>query len=159
MNLPPEFVKMYFLNAMPQNTRPNLVSCSFSLDEMAHLADNLLEYNYQNNPSYMPNMHYQNVSNVNRSNDYSRSSHFTHGSTDYKLSSSLSDFAATLIPIGVRAFNNKQRTKVCRFHLYNGNYAKKCKRWCFKNNSSINTLPESRPSSRSASPQRSHSEN
>ena len=54
--------------------------------------------------------------------------------------------------MGVRSFNAQQKPKVCRYNLYYGHKARKCKPWCILNNNSVTTLPNSRPASRSSSP-------
>ena len=58
----------------------------------------------------------------------------------------------TSLPIGLRPYNDKQRQRVCRAHIYFADSAKYCKPWCRwpgKKGCKIH------PSSRNASPSRS----
>lgn len=167
-NLPEGFLKTYFLNAMPTNIRPNLITHNGSLDEIATLADNLLDYSYPN-PNFIANNQFNPVSNINYSNrnNYSQDrtypssvqphAHSNSSHSRYSHPGSMQSYASFNIPFGVRAFNDKQKPKVCRFHLYYGQSANKCKPWCILNSPSVTTLPNSRPNSRSSSPLRNSS--
>ena len=173
-NLPNGFLKMYFLNAMPHNIRPNLVTQTCSLDDLAKLADNLLDYNYHQTPSQYPSpMSFNPVANVNSAQQrnynsrhyqqptYNNSNNRSYNTSSYDNRSNKpeSQLSSPTVPIGVRAFNPQQRPRICRFHLYYGNNAKRCKPWCILNNPSHNTMPDSRHGSRSSSPSRQQSEN
>ena len=57
------------------------------------------------------------------------------------------------IPIGIRPFNDKQRPKICRGHLYYAEKSRTCKPWCkYPGNKSMLAM---QPNSRSSSPNRS----
>ena len=155
-NLTDDFLKIQFLNNMPLAIRSNLVTHQGSLDDIARTADTLLAYNYnspgfnyvQNQPSssFMQNSDNSvayHVSNQSRSNYNPK---FSNNS--YKFI----DYSSENVPKNVRAFNNKQKPKICSYHIYYGNNAKRCKPYCILNNPSLQTLPDSRPSSRSSSP-------
>lgn len=59
------------------------------------------------------------------------------------------DIQNNVIPLGLRPFNQTQRPKICRAHLYFAEFARTCKPWCKfpgkRNNCKIQ--PSSRPSS------------
>lgn len=61
------------------------------------------------------------------------------------------------VPRGVQPFNDGQRPKVCRAHIYFGTAARTCRPWCQWPNkpANIRMEPNSRPASRSSSPARS----
>ena len=62
-----------------------------------------------------------------------------------------SNFNHNFVPQNVPAFNDQQKPQVCRYHLYYGKSAKRCRRWCMLNNPNVPTYPDSRPTSRSSS--------
>ena len=163
MNLNDDFLKIKFLKALPNHVRMSLVTYnSDNLEELARVADTLLAYN---NPySFQPNQ----VSAIHSSSKYNNaSSNFSHPDNTrnptYQNSrpfhspsssnSTPSQYSSSSVPQGVRAFHHKQRPQVCRFHIYYGSNARSCKSWCILSSSSSNILPDSRPSSRSSSPQ------
>lgn len=169
LNLPDEFLKIYFINAMPTNIRPNLITKAGSLDEISLLADSLLEFNFGNMSPYVNYPMQFNPTSSQVNNTYqtphtnrphyqnNNSSHYNNHSnynTERYNQNHFSQLASNDIPLSVRSFNGKQKPKVCRFHIYYGHSAKRCKPWCILNNPSLNTLPNSRPPSRSASPDR-----
>ena len=57
---------------------------------------------------------------------------------------------------GLTPFYSGQRAKICRSHIFYADKARTCKPWCAypKKDASLQILPSSRPSSRSASPTR-----
>lgn len=154
-NLPEDFIKTYFINAMPMHIRTNLIARTGTLDELAGIADNLIDYS-QTNPSFNPLSNY-NVAAItpnhvtNNPNFYNRHSRVdnsrTHTQSNYMYSHSN-------IPLNVRSFHAQQRPKICRFHIYYGHQARRCKPWCLMHSPSLETLPNSRPPSRSSSPAR-----
>ena len=153
------FVKLKFLNALPSNIRPLLVTYddSTSLEELARVAETLLAYgsnnkNDNNNTNVSVVKSRSSPSYVSGNSDkFQRGSNSGVPRQDYAYSSSN-------IPLGVRAFHDSQRPKVCRYHLYYGDKAKSCKRWCILSSTSSNILPDSRPSSRSPSPSTRHNQ-
>lgn len=147
------FIKLKFLNALPSNIRPLLVTYDegTTLEELARVAETLLAYgsngkieNSNANVSVVDGR--SNYNSVNRNRDtFQRSSSSRVYSRDNVYSSAN-------VPLGVRAFHDSQLPRVCRYHLYYGDKAKSCKRWCTLSSTSSNILPDSRPSSRSSSP-------
>lgn len=174
LNLPDEFLKIYFINAMPTNIRPNLITQNGTLDEISLLADSLLEFNFTNMSPYVNypmqfnptssqvNNTYQNSHTNRPHNRNNNTSHYnpaqynnpSNYSTERYNQNNFSQLASNDTPLSVRSFNGKQKPKVCRFHIYYGHSAKRCKPWCILNNPSLSTLPTSRPQSRSSSPDR-----
>lgn len=155
-NLPDEFLKTYFLNAMPPSIKASLITSDGSLDEIAKLADHLLDY-IATSPqmTQFPQQSYSHFpAAVNATRPVQQSSFGSYRPKKY-----VNNFAVESIPLNIRAFNENQRTKVCRFHLYYGWQAKRCKPWCILNEPNHHTLPNSRPPSRSSSPARQQAEN
>ena len=140
-----DFLRIKFIKALPNNIRPIIATydTSTSLEELARVSDTLMSYNvtcgaqvnqvYTSRPSYS----HRDPTGGNMTVNYVHSS----------------------IPVGVRAFHDKQRPRVCRYHLYYGQNAKSCKPWCMLSSSKVglNMLPSSRRPSRSSSPSRSPS--
>lgn len=176
-NLPDEFLKTYFLNAMPPSIKASLLTSDGTLDETAKLADHLMDYiatspqlpPFQQQTPYQypamvnathqqqpqPNTYQQHQAFINATQQqHQRTNNYAPRRQSYNNNCSLET-----IPLNIRAFNEKQRTKVCRFHLYYGWQAKRCKPWCILNSPDQTTLPNSRPPSRSASPARQQTEN
>lgn len=58
------------------------------------------------------------------------------------------------IPIGVRAYRQGQRPRICRAHLYYAEAARSCKQWCHwpNKNPTLRILPNSRASSPAPQP-------
>ena len=176
-NLPDEFLKIQFINAMPPTIKPNLVAHQGTLDQIAQVADTLLAYNYNNNikpNQYHPN---SNISNINyHDNDYqiepphhsvnqlhNQSSKSYQRQTGYNRTNDRQNnyrrdnvSSNDYLSHNVKPFKPNQKQQVCRYHLYFGHSAKRCKNWCILNNPSIMTTPDSRPNSRFSSPNRSN---
>ena len=110
---------------------------STTLEELARVADMLLDYNGTN----------QSVSMVNeeKRGGASRQSRFEQcdnsrsqsgrGSDTRNYFSNSGDLSLQSIPLGIRAFHPSQKPKVCRYHLYFGKNAKACKKWCILSSS------------------------
>ena len=154
-NLTGDFLKIQFLNNMPSAIRPNLVAHQGSLDEIARTADTLLAYNY-NSPGYnFISNHNQASSSFAPKSDQSVSYHVSHQSRSnhkpnyFNNSSQFIDYSSDNVPKNVCAFNNKQRPKICSYHI---DYGHTAKRYCMLNSPSVQTLPDSRPTSRNSSP-------
>lgn len=143
---------------MPSVIKSNLVAHQGTLDEIASVADNLMAYNYANNHTYDYPPSQPCHSNMSPSFHVNRNDKPIQYHYQYYASTSQNQvriiYNASEIPNGIRSFHEKQKPKVCRFRLYYDKDAKKCKPWCILNNSSIPTLPNSRPNSRSSSPVR-----
>lgn len=149
------FIKLKFLKALPSSIRPLLVTYeeSSTLEELARVAETLLAYGSSNasvnnsaNVSMVEGRQGSRPASQNRDNG-NRGPNFTSACQD-------NVFSRTFVSIGVRAFHEGQRPQVCRYHLYYGNRAKSCKRWCILSSTASNILPDSRPNSRSSSPAR-----
>lgn len=107
-------------------------------------------------PMYNSNQ-YNPPMNNNASFNYSNrnSTPFNHSSRSHSNQNSSApsiNYSDPSVPHGVRAFHENQRPQVCRSHLYYGNRARSCKRWCMLSSTATNITPDSRPSSRSSSP-------
>ena len=137
------FVKLKILKVLPSNIRPLLIICdeSTSLEELARIAETLLAYGsstkYESNDG--------NVSVVESrsgSRSMSRNRDSFHRGLNSKASIQDNAYSRSTIPFGVRAaFNLGQWPKVCRYHLYYGDKAKSCMRWCILSSTSSNILP------------------
>ena len=141
------FLRLKFLKALPNNIRPLLVTYdeSTSLEELARVADTLLAYGTHVNVASSASVSLV----AGRSSDLR-----TDLSQGDNRGSNFRDniYGKPSVPIGVRTFHDSQRPQVCRYHLYYGNKAKSCKKWCMLSSTSTNVLPDSRPPSRSSSP-------
>lgn len=157
-NLPDDFLKVQFINAMPASIKPNLIAHQGSLDEIAAFADTLMAYNIQppSNFTFMENNNSQPVYHVSRRNDNYRNDNNAHQSRSSNHQNhphprnnnyQPPNYSSDSIPNNVRAFSDKQKPLVCRYHIYHGSNAKRCKPWCFLNNPSLTTVPNSRPAS------------
>ena len=166
LDITDDFLRIKFLKALPDNLRPVLASydCNTSLEELARVADTLLEYGGGHQATSTVNIQsYGNhVSYVGNSAD-SRGAHYAsvqpyqpnRGSNTQGSTTSVPDYSQVSTPIGVRAFHAKQRPKVCRYHLYYGKNAKSCKSWCVLSSPHLNILPNSRSSSPAPRPESS----
>lgn len=150
-NLPDDFLKVQFINAMPSAIKPNLIAHQGTLNEIADFADMLMSYNYQNVPQnfqmFNANVPTQSACHVSRQTSTGQQNRNYPQSNNYSQSNNTVDFSNNAIPHNVRAFNSKQKPLICRYHLYYGQDAKRCKSYCFLNNPSVKTLPDSRPQS------------
>lgn len=159
LNVTDDFLKVKFIKSLPDNIRPSVLTHnSDSLEELAKVADTLLEYQSSSSTSSVCA-----VNKITNRNSMPRNNNnFTNvnPSPGHVHNSNGKSFSDPTIPIPVRSFHANQKPKVCRFHLYYGSKAKYCKPWCLMaSNSSAQILPNSRPSSRSNSPSRDNSEN
>ena len=162
LNLSDDFLKVYFIQTMPTHVRPTLVTHSGTIEDLAKLADTLIDYNLNsyNNVS----MPFNPISHVNsrsqhapllQQNSQQYSSRPTFSSYNSQHSSaSDNNYTSPSIPTSLRAFHGQQKPRVCRSHLWFGHQARKCKPWCMLNNNTLPLAPNSRPSSRSSSPVR-----
>lgn len=144
LGLHDNFLKMKFLKALPDSIRPMLIIYqASSLEELARVADTLLEYSPQPsvNSSYsdLPASHPapSNIPPI----DHHAANISSHRHQPRET-----------IPIDIRPFYADQKPQVCRAHLYFGESARSCRSWCILASSSVNVLPNSRPPSRSSSP-------
>jgi len=164
LNLTDDFIKIYFLSSMPDNIKSSLITHNGSLEELALLADSLIEYSCQSRSpyTYQPNIsqlgRFNNVTsdrqdNVRYTPARQDSSRYTH---NHQIQASLfnNNYAAMSVPHNIRAFHASQRPQICRFHLWYGRSARKCKPWCINNTNTLPLATNSRSNSRSNSPAR-----
>ena len=170
LNVNEDFLKIKFLKSLPDHIRPIIVSKeSLSLDEMAHAADCIMEYEAgvvgeacasvshsnrragsrrQSESNYNDELNYNSRPNYNSEPNYNSRPNYNGGPNFDTRSRAQPKYNDQSIPYNVRAFHGSQRPQVCRAHLYFGNNAKYCKPWCIM---ADKRLPM-RPNSRSASP-------
>ena len=124
-----ELVRYKFLQSLPPEIRaPLTLAKTMSLEEVGKLADELM-------PIISAKQILNTVATTRQSN---RQTSLTSQSATYNM-------ADQAIPISIRAYKPNQRTKVCRAHLYYGNEARQCKRWCILNRQGLSIMPDSRP--------------
>ena len=125
-----EIVRHKFIQALPQSIAPVIASqTDLELSRLGKMADDLLRlYNRQDDA------HINQVSTPPPS-QASKAGHSRSAAVEN-------------IPYGLRPFNNNQKPKVCRAHLYFGENAKYCKPWCkWPNKRGLKMQPNSRSSS------------
>jgi hypothetical protein len=121
-----DVVRHRILQAMPFSTKASLSAhSSLPLDQFAKLADTI--YLYSQDRFDRP----YNVAAV--SADYSNRTAFRradkpHAPQEIQQSNAFNSQSST--PISHRPFNDRQRPKICRFHLYFAEKANRCKPWC-----------------------------
>lgn len=136
LNINDDVVKHKFLQKMPSGISTVLAAqTDLTLSQVGKLAENLTPYMTQSAHSSINQV----VSEEKRTH-----SNNTHSSEKY--------YSSQAVPIGVRAFNAKQRPSICRGHLYYANKSRSCKPWCKWPNKQNVTM---KPSSRTSSPCRS----
>jgi len=148
LNLSDDFLKIYFIQSMPNHMRSTLVTHNGTLEDIAKLADTLVDYNVTPyNYGTSSNMSFMNpISQVNARPQYSPRPQY-HDNRYSSPSSNHHTYTAPSIPPSIRAFHDKQKPRVCRSHLWFGHQARSCKQWCILNNNSLPLAPNSRPSS------------
>ena len=147
INVGDDMVRHKFIHSLPPSISTAVATQkNSSLQELGKLADELMPY--------IGNNHYQAAMNVNTS----RSSGHQQNNNSNRNKNNNS------VPYGLRPFNESQRPKVCRGHIFYGKSSKTCKEWCqWPSKNNVKILPNSRPSSpapsRASSPGPSNSEN
>lgn len=137
LNVNDDFLKLKFLKTIPDSIRLVIVgqqSQTTTLEEMARLADALMEYETKS----------MTVNKVGAD-----SQHRNRGFTRQRV-----NYMDDAIPPNVRAFYANQRPNVCRAHIYFGERARTCKPWCILKSNRVRIAPSSRRNSFS-SPSRS----
>lgn len=131
-----DLIRHKFVNALPSNIAPVLAAQkTLSLTQLGVLADELMPL-LSEQVSHVP------ITAVNNS-DFS-----PRRRNDQRYSRSKSPKNESNMPYGLKPYNQNQRPKVCKAHLYYGKSARTCKQWCHwpqKNDCKI--LPNSRSSS------------
>ena len=84
--------------------------------------------------------------------NYSNSNFGQQRQQPRQSSDNFPDYFSDSIPNNVKAFHSNQRPRVCRAHIYFGNFARTCKPWCILKSPELSIQPSSRPASRSSSP-------
>lgn len=159
LNLSDDFLKIYFIQSMPSHVRSTLITQNGTLEDIAKLADTLVDYNVNPYVCTNPNIPFMNpISHVNARPQYQPRQHYN----EHRYSSGASNnnnFISSSIPSAIRAYHDKQKPRVCRSHLWFGHQARTCKQWCILNNNTLPLAQNSRPSSRSSSPTHNQSGN
>lgn len=121
-----DLVRHRFINALPSTISPVIAAQKdLTLQQLGNLADELMPI-LQNNA-----FHIADVSNPSPSNKRRVSASSTSGQ-----------------PMGLKPFNQDQRPKVCRGHIFFGRKSRTCKPWCqWPNKSNCQIQPNSRSSS------------
>ena len=124
-----DIVRHKFLQALPSSISPVVASQSMlEIAALGKLADDLVLYFNRNEPTV---------------NQLSRA---PSPHVNYRNRSPSRNNANTAS--GIKPFHDNQRPKICRFHIYYGQRAKYCRRWCqWPNKSSAQVHPNSRPAS------------
>ena len=114
------------------------------------------DYDNHNQPRYNSYSHNRGSSNAVKPRDYSshssRNNYGNHSIQSRSYSNVRVNYFSDDIPPNVRSFHENQRPRVCRSHIYFGDYAKNCKPWCILKSNDLPMQPNSRNASRSSSP-------
>ncbi|XP_076055470.1 uncharacterized protein LOC143033828 isoform X2 [Oratosquilla oratoria] len=129
-----DFLRLKFLRAVPSDIRPLLVTHAGSLDVLARVADILMVHGHGNRGISASSVN-KPVPRAPRSDSVPV---FRSGNPATRVS------ASTTFPLGLTPFYDGQRPRVCRYHLFYGNSARTCKKWCILSHTSANVLPSSR---------------
>lgn len=122
-----DLVRHQFIQALPPTISPVLATQKdLTLAQLGNLADELTPFFHQA---------------LQVKSDAS--------STSKQSSPTMQRRENSAIPIGLRPFNDKQKPKVCRGHIYYADKSRSCKPWCRYPNKAANCTmqPNSRPSS------------
>lgn len=135
LNIGPELVRMKFINALPTSIQTAVAAqTSLTLEQIGQLANDLV--------AIVASTPVCNVFTQNQPSTYS-----DNYSSFHHQGSSKPD-----LYIGLRPYNEKQRQKVCRAHIFFGNQAKTCMPWCqWPNKRNLKIRPYSRTTSRATS--------
>ena len=116
-----ELVRYQFIQALPQSVSPVVAAMKeLSLEQLGTLADEL-------NPTQTASAYSVQDGKRNSYRERSKSplSRYSHS---FRRNSFMSDEGN--LPYGVRPFSKDQRPKICRWHLYFANNARRCMVWC-----------------------------
>ena len=121
-----DLVRHQFIQALPPTISPVLAAQKdLTLMQLGNLADELT-------PFFQRALH---VKSNTQSHHKQASPHFQKREI-------------SAIPIGLRPFNEQQRPKICRGHIYYADKSRTCKPWCrYPNKTNCTIQPNSRPTS------------
>lgn len=153
LNIGDDLIRHKFIQSLPSPISAVIAAQgALDLDALGKLADNLVPYFSDSTVNAVQRQQPPSVPNTGYSDHNSRHSP--------NRARSRSPSSNNHIPFGLRPFNENQRPKICRGHIYFGDTARSCKPWChWPDKSNVNILPASRPSSRSSSPVNNYSTN
>lgn len=156
LNLSEDFLKIYFIQTMPVHIRSTLLTNNGSLDDLAKVADTLIDYNLSSYNCANANASFNPISHVATRPQFAprHPPPFNADRYPQQLPTN-NDYLSQSIPAGLRAFHAKQKPRVCRAHIWFGRQARTCKPWCLLNDHTLPLTPNSRAPSRSSSPVRS----
>ena len=146
-----DLVRHQFIQTLPSTISPVIASQkSLNLAQLGVMADELMPLHTQ-------------INNLNLS-DKSEKNYYVENKSSRRFAQPSANNNNTEIPYGVQPFRENQRPKICRFHIYYGNNANRCKPCChYPDKAKCSMQPASRPgspnrnfepSSRSSSPSR-----
>jgi len=137
-----ELVRYQFIQALPARVSPVIAAMkALSLEQLGTLADELTPT--QSASAYSVQEERSNFSHRARSK-----SPMNRPPQSFRQNVQVSD---GMIPYGLRPFSKDQRPKICRWHIYFADGARRCKPWCkYPNKRNC----EIQPNSRNASPSR-----
>ena len=158
VNASEELIRHQFLLSLPNYIRSQLIlhiDKTETLAELGRCADLIKSYSrpeenfVQSINSKVPVSH--NRSDFHSpSHSNSRRGNKNNSFPNHPANNNRIPFNDENIPFGLRAFNDKQKPRVCRAHIYFGPAAKTCKPWCWmKSHQNVQTIA---PNSRSSSP-------
>lgn len=129
LNINDDVVKHKFLQKMPSGISTVLAAqTDLTLSQVGKLAESLTPYMAPSSSSSINQV--SSIESIEQQRSYS----------------------SQAVPVGIRAFNDKQRPNICRGHLYYANKSRSCKPWCKWPNKQKVVI---KPSSRTSSPCRS----
>lgn len=130
-----------FFQALPPTISAVLVpQKNLTAQQVGKLADEMMPY-FSNNSSSTVNL-------VSSSEKNSSHNNNNQSSKSQSNSNPQQNIDKNQIPLGLRPFNDSQKPKICRAHLYFADKAKYCKPWCrYPQKTGVVIQPNSRPAS------------
>ena len=109
LNLIDDFLKIYFIRALPDNIKPALITHNGDLDQLASLADNLMDYNspFNRTQNYFSQPQF-NVAQINRNVPRPNRPH----NVNTFVAPSFPFFCNETIPINILSFNSSQKPQI-----------------------------------------------
>jgi hypothetical protein len=159
-----DLVRHKFTQSLPPNVRPVIATQKkLPLDALGTLADELLPMFESNanissvgeNSSYRANSH--NFQNAGNSSSYANNTrNFQNAGNRYNRPNTKEpERTAGRQHMGLKPFNENQRQKICRAHIFFGEKARTCRTWCvWPNKEGVTVTPPSGNASRESSPNR-----
>lgn len=134
-----DIIRHKFIQALPPTIAPVIASqTDIEMSKLGKLADDLVLYFNKQDGAYSVQETSSEIHQVGQN-------YYQHRSRP-NFQSSFS--GNSKLPWNVRPYNKDQKTKVCRAHLYFGDRANNCKKWCqWPNKAGLSIQPNSRASS------------